>query len=102
MATNALPPFLIAHGDADPVVSFHQSELLFDALEKAGGTVRLHCVKGAGHGQGFGGKEIDGMGTGFKDGRLTKDEFKGPPQLFLRLDRNGDGVLTKEDFERVP
>jgi len=150
--TNALPPFLIMHGDVDPIVPFYQSELLFDALKKAGGTVRLHCIKGAGHGQGFGGKEIDEMFAGFfdrwlkssggtsatpevtrtesvavgvgasaqgrgqpdwshitfeqilahddanRDGRVTRDEFKGPPQIFRRLDRTGDGALTKEDF----
>lgn len=33
------------------------------------------------------------------DGRFTRAEFKGPPPLFRRLDRTGDGVLTKEDFE---
>ena len=31
-----------------------------------------------------------------KDERVTKAEFKGPPHLFQRLDRNGDGVLTAE------
>jgi acetyl esterase/lipase len=161
VTTNALPPFLIVHGDSDPVVSFYQSELLFEALKKAGGSVHLHRIRGAGHGQGFGGKEIGekvtaffdrwlkaGGGTGAKpeaarteseavgpvkgqdqargqpgptgrqperprvtfeqvlaredadkDGRVTKAEFKGPEPFFKRLDRTGDGVLTKEDFE---
>jgi acetyl esterase/lipase len=47
------PPFLIVHGDADPLVPHHQSELLRDALEKAGVPVTLYTVKGGGHGQGF-------------------------------------------------
>lgn len=160
VSTNALPPFLIVHGDADPVVPFHQSELLFDALKKAGAQVNLHRVTGAGHGQGIGGSEIDARVNGFfdrwlkdgrpaaaeatvsesaavavperrpggrsgtaggapgrpriafkqvlargdanKDGRVTKEEFKGPPPLFLRLDANGDGALTKEDFSDYP
>ncbi|MBI3463296.1 MAG: alpha/beta hydrolase fold domain-containing protein [Planctomycetes bacterium] len=33
------------------------------------------------------------------DGRVTREEFKGPPPLFNRLDRNRDGSLTKEDFD---
>ena len=32
-----------------------------------------------------------------KDGKVTKEEFSGPPPLFQRLDTNGDGVLTPED-----
>ncbi len=159
--TTNMPPFLIVHGDADPVVAFNQSELLFDALKRAGGAVHLHRIKGAGHGQGFGGREIGEMVSDFfdrtlkspdgqmapeakrteseavgqvgrpgewaarfgpgrnaqpqgrppltfeqvlaredadKDGRVSKDEFKGPPPLFQRLDRDGDGVLTKPDF----
>tara|TARA_R110002049_G_scaffold27321_4_gene94478 strand:+ start:17200 stop:18354 length:1155 start_codon:yes stop_codon:yes gene_type:complete len=32
------------------------------------------------------------------DGKVTKDEFKAPLQLFNRFDRNNDGELTKEDF----
>jgi acetyl esterase/lipase len=47
------PPFLIVHGDADPLVPHHQSELLRDALEKASVPVTLYTVKGGGHGQGF-------------------------------------------------
>jgi acetyl esterase/lipase len=44
------PPFLICHGDADPLVPCHQSELLEAALKKAGVPVTFHTVKGAGHG----------------------------------------------------
>ncbi len=44
------PPFLICHGDQDPLVPHHQSELLEAALKKAGVPVTFYTVKGAGHG----------------------------------------------------
>jgi len=44
------PPFLIVHGDSDPLVPHHQSELLAAALEKAGVPVTFHTVKGGEHG----------------------------------------------------
>ncbi len=44
------PPFLLIHGDADELVPLRQSELLRDALEKAGVEAMLHIVKGAPHG----------------------------------------------------
>jgi len=34
-----------------------------------------------------------------KDGKVTKEEFGGPPQLFQRLDKNGDGMITREEHE---
>lgn len=37
-----------------------------------------------------------------RDGKVTKDEFKAPPRLFERFDRNHDEVLTNEDFDGVP
>jgi acetyl esterase/lipase len=43
-------PFLIIHGDRDPLVPHHQSELLEAALKKAGIPVSFYTVKGAGHG----------------------------------------------------
>jgi len=49
--TEADPPFLICHGDADPLVPHHQSELLEAALKQAGVPVTFYTVKGAGHGQ---------------------------------------------------
>jgi len=157
ISTNALPPFLIVHGDADPTVPHHQSELLFGALTKAGSNVHFHTIKGAGHGQGFGGTDISDMVNAFfdkwlkspsrpqaesvrtsseavgemrarpgqarkdgaprrgpafaqvlaredanSDGRVTRQEFKGPEPMFRRLDRDGDGVLTRADFAETP
>ncbi|HEY6166827.1 MAG TPA: alpha/beta hydrolase fold domain-containing protein [Verrucomicrobiae bacterium] len=151
------PPFLIVHGDQDPTVPHHQSELLYHALKSAGVRVHFHTLKGAGHGNGFGGPELEAMVRGFfdrhlkgktaaddeplasatsgpgiatptgarpaqppqgagrgpgiswdqiraredanGDGRVTREEFKGPPPLFERFDRNHDGVLTEKDFE---
>lgn len=45
------PPFLIVHGDSDPLVPHHQSLLLEVALNNAGVPVTLHTVKGGGHGR---------------------------------------------------
>jgi acetyl esterase/lipase len=51
-------PFLIMHGDKDDIVPLRQSELLADALTKAGVEVTLQVVKDNGHGgPGFGSPE---------------------------------------------
>jgi acetyl esterase/lipase len=47
------PPFLIFHGDADPLVPHCQSEKLFAALQKAGVPSQLVLVPNAGHGPGL-------------------------------------------------
>jgi acetyl esterase/lipase len=52
-----LPPFLIMHGDKDPLVPFNQSVLLYEALKEAKQQVTFYKVKGAGHGVGFWTKE---------------------------------------------
>lgn len=70
------PPFLIVHGDKDPVVPLGQSQLLFDALKLAGVSVRLHVIEGAGHGKGFGGKEIQEMVADFFAAHLSKTAEK--------------------------
>jgi acetyl esterase/lipase len=49
--TRGDPPFLICHGDQDPLVPHHQSELLEAALKAAGVPVTFYTVKGAGHGR---------------------------------------------------
>lgn len=46
-------PFLIVHGDADPVVLIDRSRLLDEKLRAADNASTLRIVKG-GHGQGFG------------------------------------------------
>ncbi|MCI0463016.1 MAG: redoxin domain-containing protein [Gemmataceae bacterium] len=42
------------------------------------------------------GSDIDG------DGRVTRKEFGAAPELFDRLDRDRDGVLTADDFDWSP
>ena len=63
-------PFLIMHGDRDPLVPTEQSRILLNALEKAGIPASLHVVKGGGHG--FGGPEIDAKVDEFFDRVLKK------------------------------
>jgi hypothetical protein len=36
------------------------------------------------------------------EGAITRKQFKGPAELFDRLDRNGDGKLTAADFDWSP
>lgn len=43
------PPFLIFHGDADPLVPLQQSQKLLEALKAAGGKAELIVKKGGGH-----------------------------------------------------
>jgi acetyl esterase/lipase len=43
------PPFLIIHGDMDPIVPLAQSKELASALESVGAPVSLVVVKGGGH-----------------------------------------------------
>ena len=49
-ATPDDPPFLIMHGDKDPLVPLGVSERLHAALQKAGVEVTFHVVKDGGHG----------------------------------------------------
>ena len=76
------PPFLIMHGDKDILVSPHQSELLSDALKKAGVDATLHIVKGAGHGLRDGEQSPDKlfeMVAAFFDARLKPKAQKVTP-----------------------
>ena len=42
-------PFLLIHGDADPVVPLEQSQKMVAALKAAGGSAELIVKKGGGH-----------------------------------------------------
>jgi len=48
--TKDAPPFLIVHGDSDPLVPPSQSQMLHDALKKAGADSTLYIVQGGSHG----------------------------------------------------
>jgi acetyl esterase/lipase len=47
--SSSVPPTLLFHGDADPVVPIEQSQILHDALRAAGADVEMHVVQGAVH-----------------------------------------------------
>jgi acetyl esterase/lipase len=64
------PPFLLIHGDQDPLVPPHQAELLNEALKKASLETKLHFVKGAGHGTG--GPEVNRLVDDFFDKHLKQ------------------------------
>lgn len=45
-----MPPFLLIHGTADPLVPFEQSRNMCDRMRSAGASCELFPVAGAGHG----------------------------------------------------
>jgi len=49
LVTPGAPPFLLIHGDADPVVPLQQSEVMLAALKNAGVPAELMVKKGGGH-----------------------------------------------------
>ncbi|MBI5090992.1 MAG: alpha/beta fold hydrolase [Candidatus Hydrogenedentes bacterium] len=46
---NMPPPFLLIHGDADNRVPLQQSQIMLEALQKAGGSAELIVKPGGGH-----------------------------------------------------
>jgi acetyl esterase len=45
-----MPPFLLIHGTADPLVPFQQSTAMCDRMWKAGASCEVYPIEGAGHG----------------------------------------------------
>ena len=68
------PPFLIVHGDKDPLVPLNQSEIFYEALKKTKVKAKFHTVKGGGHG--FKDPEVDIMVDEFFDRYLKGKEEK--------------------------
>lgn len=52
------PPFFILHGNADTLVDYSQSELMYHRLSDAGAEVSLVCVEGAPHEGSFWSNEL--------------------------------------------
>jgi acetyl esterase/lipase len=67
------PPFLILHGDADPLVPHCESKLLFDALQKAGVPSQFILVPNGQHGPGLFVEQYFKMMTDFflKESEIT-------------------------------
>lgn len=49
LVTAKSPPFLLIHGDADPLVPLQQSEVMVEALKKVGVSAELIVKKGGAH-----------------------------------------------------
>lgn len=47
--TEKAPPFLLLHGDADVIVSYKQSEIMYQRLSQLGVPVDYYLLEGAGH-----------------------------------------------------
>ena len=66
------PPFLLIHGDADPVVPYEWSERMLAALQEAGVQSSLMTVEGGGHGPRY-------EATVVVDGKRTRQLPDNPP-----------------------
>lgn len=73
------PPFLIMHGDHDPLVPLAQSQMLRDALAREGVPVTLVVIPNAGHG--FGGPRIVKQVLKFFDTCLKPASATQPQQV---------------------
>jgi acetyl esterase/lipase len=67
-------PFLIVHGDKDPLVPFPQSVTLDKLLDEAGVSSTLIRIEGGGHGQGFDAKALRPLIEAFLRKTLLADE----------------------------
>jgi acetyl esterase/lipase len=70
LVTSKAPPFLLIHGDADPLVPLQQSETMLAALKKAGVAAELIVKKGGGHPWPTIHEEVRMLGDWF-DGKLS-------------------------------
>lgn len=66
----AYPPFLLLHGDADPVVPYEQGLKMYDRLLGAGCDARMVCIGGAPHEGSFWSQRLHGLILGYLSERL--------------------------------
>jgi len=52
------PPFLLLHGDGDPVVDYTQSTRMYEKLLDAGYEAEMYCIPGAPHEGSFWSQEL--------------------------------------------
>src|SRR5262249_48157553 len=74
---------------------------VFDRLDKNGdGSLSREELSAAGTRGGRQGGRLSQMDTN-NDKQISRDEWKGDPKRFDRLDINGDGVITKEELRAI-
>ena len=69
---SSAPPFLIMHGDSDPLIGAPQSVRLHEALKDKFGpdTAEFHLLKGSGHGGEFESEWVADRVIGFLKSKL--------------------------------
>ena len=70
--TRDAPPFLIVHGDQDPLVPHNQSDILYKALRDIGVEVTFYTIRGGGHG-GFRNATVHPLVTKFFNKHLKQE-----------------------------
>jgi acetyl esterase/lipase len=88
------PPFLILHGQSDPLVPWQQSQLLFNALEASGNDATLLLLEKLGHGF-LNKSDLDAI----DHGRITRYSTR-PDSLGPATESSRFGFDTIEAFFR--
>lgn len=98
------PPFLIMHGDKDPLVPLSQSKLLSEKLKVAGVKTELVVIEGAGHGGfKFNAPEINRKIADFFDKHLKKKakaEEEKKPDKSAPLAPPGESKTPEKEEEK--
>jgi acetyl esterase/lipase len=99
------PPFFIAHGEQDPLVPCHQSELLYEALKKVKNDVAFYKIAGAGHGgPEFNTDMMQAAVQAFFDKHLkplSDEKAKTPPQPEGGKDKQPEASADYDDYQNM-
>jgi acetyl esterase/lipase len=102
------PPFLVIHGEADPLVPHCQSVLLYKALKKNGVACEMITVPGAGHGGIWEEKYKEKMASFFieaknkKRGHKQFSEYFGGNRTAVSLDVIAITKKRRNRYENMP